>query len=139
MSSFSLNCYFFFKRANVAGNLLRTEKTVLVRWADSNNRQKLHISGLGNICRPFFFEFSKVNVLKINLTKIILIYPSVNHLIIFQHLFLIYATVNHIGILQRQLDDGSCFHSAQSLTKLILLIKNRYFIFLECNVAIKCT
>jgi hypothetical protein len=33
-------------------------------WADRNNRQRLRIPGLGNISEPFFFEFSKVNVLK---------------------------------------------------------------------------
>ena len=37
---------------------------------DWKNRQRLRIPGLGNIFGPFFFEFSKVNVLKINLTKI---------------------------------------------------------------------
>jgi len=48
-----------------------------------------------------------------------------------QRLFLIYAPVNHIGILQRQFDDGSCFHSAQNLTKRIFLKKNMYLIFIE--------
>jgi len=38
-------------------------------------------------------------------------------------IFLIYASVNHIRILQRQFDDG-----AQNLTRRIFPIKNRYFI-----------
>ena len=71
-----------------------------------------------------------MNVLKINLTKIFLIYASVNHIRIFHRLFLIYAPVNHIRILQRQFDDGSCFQCT-NLTKRIFLIKNRYFIFIE--------
>jgi hypothetical protein len=40
---------------------------------------------------------------------------------------LIYASVNHLRILQRQFDDGSCFHSPQTLTKWIFLTKNKYF------------
>ena len=54
---------FFFDRADVAGNLFRTGKTVLARRADRNNKQRLRILGLSNIFTPFFFEFSKVNVL----------------------------------------------------------------------------
>ena len=42
-----------------------------------NNKQRLCIPDLGNIFGPFFFEFSKVNVLKINLTKIFLNYAPV--------------------------------------------------------------
>ena len=95
-----------------------------------NNRQRLCIQGLGNILGPFFFEFSKVNFLKINLKKIFLIYASLNNIRIFQRLFLIYAPVNHIGILQRQFEGRSCFRSAQNLTKRIFLIKNRYFTFI---------
>jgi hypothetical protein len=87
-------------------------------------------SGTIDILGPFFFEFSKVNFLKINLKKIFLIYASLNNIRIFQRLFLIYAPVNHIGILQRQFDGRSCFRSAQNLTKRIFLIKNRYFTFI---------
>jgi hypothetical protein len=43
------------------------------------------------------------------LTKIFLIYTSLNHIIIFQRLFLIYAPVNRIGILERQFDDDLAF------------------------------
>jgi hypothetical protein len=75
---------------------------------DKDNRQRLHIPGLGNIFGSFFFEFSKVNIIKIKLTKIFLIR-------IFQ--FLIYALENHIRILQRQSDDGSYYHSAQNLIR----------------------
>ena len=52
-------------------------------WANRKNR--LCIPGLGNIFWPFFFEFSIVNVLKINLTKLVLIYASVNNIRIFHH------------------------------------------------------
>jgi hypothetical protein len=36
----------FFDRADVAGNLGRTKKTVLARWAYRNNEQRLRIPGL---------------------------------------------------------------------------------------------
>jgi hypothetical protein len=89
-SSSSQVNYFFFDRADVAGNLYQTEMTVLrigYILTDQNNRQRLRIPGLGNIFGLFFFKFSKVNVLKINLTKIFLIYASVNHIRIFQRMF----------------------------------------------------
>ena len=92
--------------------MFRTGKTVLARWAD-RNRQTLRIPGLGSVFGPFFFEFSKVNDLKINLTNI----------------FLIYASVNHLGILQRQFENGSCFHSTQSLTSANISYKEQIFYF----------
>jgi hypothetical protein len=110
-----LSLIYFFPHRQCSRQFVWTEKNVLARWADRNNRQRLHIPGLSNIFGPFSFEFSKTNVLKINLTKI----------------FLIYASVNNIIILQRQFDDRSCFQRAQNLTKRIFLIKNRYFIFIE--------
>ena len=80
---------------------------------------------------PFFFEFSNVNVLKINLTKLFLIYASVNHIRIFQRLFLIYAPINHIqGSCNASLTSDLAF-GAHDLTKRIFLIKNRYFIVIE--------
>jgi len=63
-SSSPLN--YFVDRADVAGNLGRTEKTVL---AYRNNRKMLRIPGLDNIFGPFFFEFSKGNVLTISLKE----------------------------------------------------------------------
>jgi hypothetical protein len=69
------------------------------------------------------------NKLKIYLDLLSLNY--VDHIRIIQRNVLIYASVNHIRILQRQFDDGSCFNSAQNLTKQIFLIKNWYFIFIE--------
>ena len=54
--------YFFFSdRADVAGNLFWTEKTVLAKSADRNNIQMASYSDLGNIFGPFFFEISKEN------------------------------------------------------------------------------
>ena len=47
-----------------------------------------------------------------------------------QHQILIYASETTIRILQRQFDDGSCFHT-QNLTKRTFLIKNIYFVFIE--------
>ena len=91
--------------------MFRTGKTVLARRVDRNNRQRLCILGLSSIFGPFFFEFSKVNVWD-------------------EQIFII-CNINHIRIFQRQFDDGSCFHSAQDLTRRIFLIKNRYFIFIE--------
>jgi hypothetical protein len=38
----------FFDRADVAGNIGRTEKTVFARWAYQNNGQRLRISGLAD-------------------------------------------------------------------------------------------
>ena len=72
---FTVNFFLLSKKIDVVGNLYsysvpQTEKIVLGIWADRNNRQRLRIPCLGNIFWPFFFEFSKVNVLKINLTKI---------------------------------------------------------------------
>jgi hypothetical protein len=106
-----LSLIYFFPHRQCSRQFVWTEKNVLARRADGNNRQRLHIPGLSNIFEPFSFEFSKTNVLKINLTKI----------------FLIYASVNNIIILQRQFDNRSCFQRAQNLTKRIFLIKNRYF------------
>ena len=60
----------FFDRDDVTGNLDRTEKAVLARWAYQNNGQRLHIPGLGNIFGHFFFEFSKGNVLNIHLKEL---------------------------------------------------------------------
>ena len=62
------------------------------------------------------------NKLKIYLDLLSLNY--VDHIRIFQRQVLIYASVNYIRILQRQFDDGSCFHSAHNLTKHIFVIKN---------------
>ena len=100
--------FFFFLHSRCSRQFVPDWKYCLgYIWANRNNR--LCILGLGNIFWPFFFEFSKVNILKINLTKIVLIYASVNHIRIFHRLFLIYAPVKHIRILQCQFDDASCF------------------------------
>jgi hypothetical protein len=69
------------------------------------------------------------NKLKIYLDLFSLNY--VDNIRIFQRQVLIYASVTHIRILQRQFDDGSCFHSAHNLTKQLFLIQNWYFIFIE--------
>jgi hypothetical protein len=84
--------------ADVAGNLFWTEKTVLDRWTGRYNRPRLCILGLDFISGHFLFEFSNVNIIKINLTKV----------------YLMYASVNHKRTLQRQSDDESGFNSAQN-------------------------
>ena len=82
-----------------SGNLFGTEKTVLPRLSDQNNRQRLHIPGLGNIIWPFFFEFSIVRVLKFNFTKLFLIYASLSYIRIFHRMYLLwYTPVNDTGI-----------------------------------------
>ena len=132
---FAVKLFFFFDRADVAGNLFWTEKTLLARWTDRNNRQKLCLPGLGNIFWPFFFEFSKVNVLKINLMDIFLIYASVNLKRIFQHLLLIYASINH----NTNLATPVWRRILLSHTKLDLAnISHKEHIFYFHRIAIKC-
>jgi hypothetical protein len=123
---FAVN-YLFFRQSPVPRVHVICSGLKILSWLDDPARRIDQGYVFRVYIRTFLFEFSKVNIFKINLTKIFLLYALVNHIRIFQPQFLIYATVNHIRILQRHSGDGSCFYSAQNLTWRIFLIKNRYF------------
>ena len=93
---------------------------------DKDNRQRLHIPGLGNIFGSFFFEFSKVNVVKINLTKLflIIIWFSKPHKNLLPPVLNICTSKPHKNL-------ATPVWWQILLSYFLYLIKNRYVIFIE--------